>query len=67
MNITLKTNEMQIPDGATHYTPNGTMYVRVGENGFVETCRFGSDKWLEIPMTLDECFVKPLHGNKDEH
>lgn len=48
------------PSGATHFTPNGTMYVRVCDSGFVETCRFDGDVWLEIPMTLDECYVKPL-------
>ena len=58
--MTLDEIRSNAPDGATHYTPNGTMYVKVGENGFVQTWRFGGDKWLEIPMTLDECYVKPL-------
>lgn len=48
------------PDGATHYTPNGTMYVKDGKGQFVEVCRMGDTKWVEIPMTIDECFVKPL-------
>ena len=48
------------PEGATHYTPTGTLYVRDRKGQNVEVCRMGSDKWMEIPMTLDECYVKPL-------
>ena len=57
-------NEQEIennkPDGATHYTPNGTLFVRVGKSGFVETCRLGSNSWVEIPMKLEECYLKEL-------
>lgn len=46
--------------GATHYTPNGEMYVRVADDGFVEVWRIGGNKWVWIPLTLNDCFVKPL-------
>lgn len=48
------------PEGATHYTPNGSMFVRVGKSGFVEVCRLGEVDWREIPMTLDECYLEEI-------
>lgn len=48
------------PKGATHYTPNSNMFVRVGKNGFVEVCRSGEVDWQEIPMTLEECYLEEL-------